>query len=171
MQGDLRCQTMALPFTNESFSLFVAQHAYEHSDCLHQCIEEIARVLAPEGVALILGFNPLGSWQPWLAWRKQLTTQSLHLRSAQSWRRLLLRERIDTLQIRFPGMFLPWWSPNASAALTSSQAQNPLARFGSSWLLLARKRRATLTPMRLRNRNKEFALQPGLLPGARRARV
>jgi len=171
MHGDVRCRAVHLPFANESFNLFVAQHAYEQCDRLQDCIEEIARVLAPEGIALIMGFNPLGTWRPWLAWRTRVARQSLHLHSAQSWRRHLLRERIDTLQIRFPGLLLPRARITSPGAPPGNETRNVFARFGSSWLLLARKRRATLTPMRLRDRNKEFGLQPGLLSGARRARA
>ena len=44
-----------------------------------------------------------------------------------------------------------------------------LGRFGASWLLIARKRRSTLTPLRLRSSNRELALNPRLAPGAHRA--
>lgn len=171
MLGDLCCGTFELPFLNDSLNLFVAQHACELGGDAGDCAQEIARVLAPEGIALILGFNPLGSWRPWLALQSRKMQQPIQLHSAQYWRRCLLRERIDTLQIRFPGVFWPRSPVGLTAAPESNHTHSPMGRFSSSWLLLARKRRATLTPMRLRTRNREFGLQPGLLPGAHRTRA
>ena len=160
--GALRCTPTQLPFASESFKLLVAQHVLEQIDDAEACLTELARVLAPEGVALILGFNPLGSWRPWLAWHAAY----VHLRSAQVWRSLLAREQIDTLQIRFPGSL---WPRTAPASTTQGAVSAALARFGSSWLLLARKRRSTLTPLRLRASARELALKPHLAPGTHRA--
>jgi len=166
--GDVECAVCALPFANDSFNLLVAQHAYENVAELDMCVQEIARVLVPEGIALIIGFNPIGTWRPWLAWQSRRTAETLRLRSAQDWRRHLARERIDTLQVRFPGTLVPRSSGDDSAASGTRGSRNPLAWLGSSWLLLARKRRNTLTPLRLRKRGRDFGLKPGLIPGTQR---
>jgi SAM-dependent methyltransferase len=161
LEGALRCAPGQLPFASESFKLLIAQHALEQLDDAESCAAELARVLAPEGVALILGFNPLGTWRPWLA----LHAAHLRPRSAHHCRVLLAREQIDTLQVRFPGSLWPHVNITAEPGAVSTR----LARFGSTWLLLARKRRSTLTPLRLRTSKRELALSPRLAPGAHRA--
>jgi len=161
LAGALRCEPGHLPFANESFKLLIAQHALEQVDEAEACAAELARVLAPEGVALILGFNPLGTWRPWLA----LHAAHLRPRSAHHCRMLLAREQVDTLQVRFPGSLWPHVDIAAEPGAVSAR----LARFGSTWLLLARKRRSTLTPLRARMAKRELALNPTLASGAHRA--
>lgn len=167
--GDLRCAPTQLPFASASFKLVVAQHVFERIDRPEECAGELARVLAPEGVALILGFNPLGLWRPWLMLNAPRGGSRLHLRSARAWQHLLAREQVDTLQVRYPGML--WPRPEQVAVAESSIFARMLGRIGSSWLLLARKRRSTLTPLRLRSGARELALSPSLAPGAQRARA
>jgi hypothetical protein len=109
----------------------------------------------------MLGFNPLGTWRPWLMQRGR----GLHLRTARVCRMQLARERIDTLQLRFPGLL---WPRARVATEPDGPARAPLARFGSSWLLIACKRRSTLTPMRLRNVARDAARASQLASGAHR---
>ncbi len=163
-EGSVSCELAELPFASESFKLLIVQHAFERIDHVQACAVELARVLAPEGVVLILGFNPLGSWRPWLASRAAGGSR-LRLRSARACQRLLAGEQIDTLQVRYPGVF---WPRACAIGQTPTRIETLLARFGSSWLLLARKRRSTLTPLRLRSGKRELALNPRLLPGAHR---
>ena len=167
--GALCCSPTELPFTNKSFQLLIVQHVLEHIDHNDGFGAELARVLAPEGVALILGFNPLGSWRPWLAWRSRRDGVHLRLHSARVWQQRLAREQIDTLQVRFPG----WLCVHDSAERTDAAVGLPAwpARFGSSWLLLARKRRSTFTPLRARAGARETAIKPHLVPGAHRDRA
>jgi hypothetical protein len=167
LEGAVRCAPWQLPFASESFKLLIVQHVLEQIDGADQCAAELARVLAPEGIALIVGFNPFGTWRPWLAWQHAQGAPHLRLQSAHAWRTQLAREQIDTLQVRFPGSL---W-PRANAAREPGSAARRFARLGSSWLLLARKRRSTLTPLRLRASKRELALNPHLAPGAQRARA
>ncbi len=161
LAGAVRCAPWQLPFASESFKVLIVQHALERIVDAEACVAELARVLAPEGIALMLGFNPLGTWRPWLMRR----ARGLRLRSARVCKAQLEREQIDTLQVRFPGEL---W-PRAKATTAPEQPTHSLlARFGSSWLLLARKRRSTLTPIRLRKLAREAVRAPQLAPGAHR---
>lgn len=168
LEGSLRCDPADLPFASESFKVLIVQHAFERIDCAQQCAVELVRVLAPEGVALVLGFNPLGSWRPWLVTRRLRGCPHLHLQSASAWQELFAREGVDTLQVRYPGCLWPHAGATRAIDQSRSRLASMLARFGSSWLLLARKRRSTLTPLRLRSNQRELALNPHLVPGARR---
>lgn len=166
LHGVARCDHDALPFANDSFKLVIAQHVLEQVDDAQTMASELARVLAPEGVALVLGFNPISPWRLWLsasAWRAGVT---LRIRSAQAWQQLLMREQIDTLQIRYPGA---WWPTPGGVATEKNATLTPFSRLRSSWLLLARKHRSTLTPLRLKSSAREMALKPRLAPGAHRA--
>jgi len=71
--------------------------------------------------------------------------------------------------VRFPGLLWPR-EVTGSEADSTQHFRGKLARFGSSWLLLARKRRSSLTPLRLRQATREVALSPRLVPGAHRVR-
>jgi SAM-dependent methyltransferase len=167
LDGDVKTTSSALAFANDSFQLVVAQHSLEFVDDVEACASEFSRVLAPEGVALVLGFNPFGSWRPWLAWQAARGAR-LSLRSSSEWQQLFARNQIETLQVRHPGVLLPN-DPTQPNGRYAQWLTDTFARFGSSWLLLARKRRSTLTPLRLRTPSRERALNPRLAPGAHRA--
>jgi hypothetical protein len=165
--GAVKTTTSALAFANDSFQLLIAQHSLELVDDVEACASEFSRVLAPEGTALVFGFNPFGTWRPWLA-LQAARGAPLHLRSSSEWRQLFARHQIDTLQVRHPGVLLPN-DPAQPRSRYDQWLTNAFARFGSSWLLLARKRRSTLTPLRLRTPSRERAINPRFAPGAHRA--
>jgi SAM-dependent methyltransferase len=165
LAGALRCIPAELPLLSGSCKLVIAQHVFEQLDAPAAAIGEFARVLAPEGVALILGFNPLSLWRPWLAGKSRGAATSLYPRSAQSCQQMLAAHGIETLQTRYLGASMPW---------RKTPTQNPewrslvLGRFAAGWLLLARKRRSALTPLRLRSKTRELAINPRLATGAHR---
>lgn len=164
--GRLQCAPDQLPLVSESCKLVVAQHVLERVDDPEKCVGELARVLGPEGVALIIGFNPLSLWRPWLAGKTRRSAASLRPQSAQSCGQALARHGVETLQTRYLGAMTPW---QRGADASAGDRRSPwLARLGGSWLLLARKRRSALTPLRLRPSARELALNPHLAPGARR---
>jgi len=162
--GSLRCEPWQLPFANESFKLVVAQHVLEQVAVPDDGAEELARVLAPEGVALLFGFNPISLWRPWVSRRLR---SGLQFASAGGWRQRLERAQLDVLQVRYVG---PWgpWAGAASGRQREARSLPVLGRFGASWLLIARKRRTTLTPLRLTTARADLKLNPTLVSGAHR---
>lgn len=52
----------ALPFAENSLDLVLLPHALELSADPHASLREVARVLVPEGRAVICGFNPASLW-------------------------------------------------------------------------------------------------------------
>jgi SAM-dependent methyltransferase len=162
--GSLRCEPGQLPFANESFKLVVAQHVLEQVAAPDAGAEELARVLAPEGVALLFGFNPASLWRPWVSRRLR---SGLQFASAGGWRQRLERAQLDVLQVRYVGPWGPWATADSDGP-GEVRALPVLGRFGASWLLIARKRRSTLTPLRLAAARADLKLNPTLVSGAHR---
>jgi hypothetical protein len=65
-------------------------------------------------------------------------------------------------------MWNPWSAAAAHDAGPAATWARSLGRFCGSWLLLARKRRSALTPLRLAAVRSDLKLKPSLVPGARR---
>jgi SAM-dependent methyltransferase len=160
--GSLRCEPGQLPFASESFKLVVAQHVLEQVAGADAGAEELARVLAPEGVALLFGFNPASLWRPWVSRRLR---SGLRFASAGGWRQRLERAQLDVLQVRYIGPWGPWAT---AETLAEARTLPVLGRFGASWLLIARKRRSTLTPLRPAAARSDLKLNPTLVSGAHR---
>src|SRR5262245_334959 len=55
LRGAVVSEAGLLPFANDSFKLLIVQHVFEQLREPQSCAAELARVLAPEGVALVLG--------------------------------------------------------------------------------------------------------------------
>jgi SAM-dependent methyltransferase len=171
LAGALSCAPSQLPFASESFKLIVVQHAAENIAEPALFSDELARVLAPEGVALILGFNPYSAWRPWLALQqRRMPGCAVRLQSPHRWETQLAQYDIDVMQRRYVGSFLPRASAAAQAPDDSARSLRWLSGLRGAYLLLARKRRSTLTPLRLRKAPRERAQAPRLVPGAGRAR-
>ena len=162
LAGDVHCAAHQLPFASESFKLIVAQHVLEQAAAADEAASEIARVLAPEGIALVFGFNPASLWRPWLSRRLAADWQ---FRAANGWREVLTRARLDVLQVRYSGLWNPW---SAETAGPGQAWPRSLGRFCGSWLLLARKRHSATTPLRLAAVRPDLKLKPSLIPGAHR---
>ncbi|AGX87691.1 class I SAM-dependent methyltransferase [Candidatus Symbiobacter mobilis] len=52
----------ALPFPANSLDLVILPHTLERATDPHGVLREVARVLVPEGVAVLTGFNPVSLW-------------------------------------------------------------------------------------------------------------
>lgn len=152
--GALRASAQALPFAADSVDVAVLCHLLEVEPSPHAALREVERVLVPGGHAVVVGFNPvslLGAWRltrrrarggPWAArfvgparlkdWLALLGFEVTGLRTTffrppLANRRLL--ERLDGLE-RLGARLWP--------------------TAGAAYLLVARKRVATLTPIKPR---------------------
>lgn len=147
-------QPEQLPFIGDSLDVLLLPHLLEFADDPHQVLREAERALIAEGHLLVLGFNPWSLWgiyrlligwrhlAPWCgrflgAWRVKewlsllgfdtVLVRHYYFRPPLRHSRLLQRLRfLERLGER-------WW---------------PI--FGGGYLLVARKRVATLTPIRPR---------------------
>lgn len=160
--GDLSCDPAALPFEGDSFRMVLMQHAAEVVADSHALLSEVARVLMPEGVVLILGFHPASLWRPWLYLRAREGLPAT-LRSPVAWQRDFARIGVDIHAIRRVG---PLWPRTGSVRAPRVTLNAPRA----SYLLIARKRRAALTPL-VPKPQRKFRLKPTLASGAHRVRA
>jgi len=149
LRGDLVCAPGALPYEDQSFQLVFAQHVGDALPADSGLLEELARVMAPGSLLLWSGFNP---WSPWLAWMHWHTRggravpRPVH---ADALRRRLQRAQLTTVGLDYLGTC--WPRRDSHAALdTGTRRGRLLAPLRGTYLLVARKQRAVLTPLRPR---------------------
>lgn len=163
----------ALPLASDSVDVLVLPHSLEFSSDPHALLREAERALVPEGHLVILGLSPWGSWAPWRLARASSgempwCERPLALSRVRDWVKLL------GLQVtRVQGYFYrpPLRSERVMRMLEwVERAGRRWPSLGGGYLLVARKRVVTLTPVRPRWRPRR-ALVPGLSqPGMRRNR-
>ncbi|UXI69621.1 class I SAM-dependent methyltransferase [Tahibacter amnicola] len=165
--GDATCQATALPFADDSFRLVLVQHAAEVVADPDALREELARVLEPGGIVMILGFRPLSAWRPWLMLQNRRYSP-LTLCSSGGWRDALADVGVDAYASRRIGPLLHRPAMAAPSA-RRPRWQSVLSPLRPSWLLLARKRTfgPRLEPGRISLR--EPAVRPRLASGTQRA--
>ena len=142
-----------LPFDGASVDLVLLPHTIDFSEDPRQILREVNRVLAPEGHAVILGFNPISFWglrrvftrrpppAPWCA-------NFLRLARVKDWLALLNFELTH-------GCMLYYRPPLQHAA--AMDRLRFLDKMGDRWwpmmaatyLLVAKKRVVGMTPLRV----------------------
>lgn len=160
-------QPTALPFTPDSLDVVVLSHVLEFSYDPHTVLREVERSLIPEGHVAILGFNPLSLWglvrlfrggKGQLPWCGHFMT----LTRLKDWLALL---GFDVVQQRRYCYRPPWQRPRLMQRLGFLERLGrrlwPL--FGGGYLLVARKRVVTLTPIRPRWRARRRIAVSGLV--------
>lgn len=156
----------ALPVAGDSIDLLLLPHVLAFADDPHQVLREAERVVIPEGHVAVLGFNP---WSLWglcrlvLGWRRQAPWCGRFLSPwrVKDWLSLLgfdtvlLHHMYYRPPLRHPGLlerlsFLERWGRRGWPIL------------GGGYLLVAKKRVATLTPIRPRWRPRRALVATGL---------
>lgn len=155
----------ALPMQADSVDAFVLPHVLDISADPHQVLREIDRCLVAEGHLIILGFNPLGWWglrRLLFGWRGRVPW-SLKFVSLQRLREWLSLLGFDTLQARYIFPHPPWHygRERAEGRLLQRLHHERWPLLAASYLLVARKRVATLTPVKPRWRPRRSLLAGG----------
>ncbi len=159
----------ALPVGTDLVDVVLLHHVLEFSEDPHQVLREVERVLIPEGHVVVVAFNPWSLWGGWRLLRRSFRRQEeapwsgrfLAPGRLKDWLGLL---GLEPVLLR-PVLFRP---PGLGEGLARRMA--PVARCAERWtpflagvaVLVARKRVATLTPIRPRWRPRR-----SLLPVAR----
>jgi SAM-dependent methyltransferase len=155
VEGAIRSDPSSLPIQTDSIDVLILPHTLEFADDPHQVLREAQRVLTAEGTLVILGFEPLGSW----ALRHRVAGRNyppglarfLSERRLADWLRLLsfdvdpARRHLYTLPFaRAQSGRLGRWAEGAGRSVWP--------RLSGAYLLVAKKRVFSMTPMRLKLR-------------------
>jgi len=153
-KGLFRGEAPALPVRGDSLDVLLLPHVLEFTPSPHEVLREAERTLVPEGHVVILGFNPLSPWQflRWaLGWRGRLPWCGCFYSAARvrDWLALL---GFEVTELRHYFWRLP---VQQSAILHRLAFLDRLGRrlwpiLGAGYVLVARKRVSTLTPIRPR---------------------
>ena len=162
----LYSQAGALPIATDSVDAVVLAHTLELERDPHQVLREAERVLIPEGHLLVIGFNP---WSLWGLWRLFLRrskevpwcTRFVSPSRVKDWLALLGFDITHEA-----GLFYRPPLPYAGLMKRLSFMEQAGRRFwpflGGGYVLLARKRVTTVTPIRLAWRRRARVM-PGLV--------
>jgi SAM-dependent methyltransferase len=162
----LRGSAAQLPLATDSLDVVVLPHLLEFDASPHQVLREVERVLIPEGHLVILGFNPwslfglrrlMQGWQDEAPWSGHFYTP-LRLKD---WLSLL---GFDIVLLRYYFYRPPLQQPLTMERLTRMDAlgQRYWPLLGGAYMLVAKKRVATLTPIKPRWRSTRNLINVGL---------
>jgi SAM-dependent methyltransferase len=159
----------ALPIVSDSIDVILLPHTLEFERDPHQILREVDRALIPEGHAVILGFNP---WSLWGLWRLLTFRRSnppwcgsfLSLTRIKDWLALL---GFDVVLIK-PFFFRP--PIQQEGIMRRLRFMEKLGarfwpRLSGAYVLVAKKRVATLTPIKPRWRPRRALVGAGKLAG------
>lgn len=149
--GELCCEDESMPIVADSLSLIYAQHVFESSRCGAELARELSQALAPEGSLLVMLLNSLSPWR--LSWH----SQGIAPVSAISVQRWFEDAGLQLQSAHGAGPLLPW---RLSQSEDSERQRFELAGLRASTLLIFRKHRPAMTPLRTRSAIR-FAAQPG----------
>lgn len=154
-----------LPLQSDSIDAFVLPHTLEVAGDPHQLLREIDRCLLPEGHLVILGFNPFGWWglrKLLFGWRGRVpwSLRFISLSRLKDWLSLL---GFDALKSAYLFPHPPWHygKPRAVHTLLQRLHRENWPLLAGTYVLVARKRVATLTPIKPRWRPRRALLAGG----------
>lgn len=169
----LRGSAEQLPLATDSLDVVVMPHLLEFESNPHQVLREVERVLIPEGNLVILCFNPwsmfglrrlLQGWRDEAPWAGHFYTPF----RLKDWLSLL---GFDTVLLRhyFHRPPLQHSSLMTKLAGIESVAQRLSSPLGGGYMLVAKKRVSTMTPIKQSWRSPRSLINVGLAePSARR---
>lgn len=143
-----------LPIATDSIDVLVLSHVLEFCTDPVAALKEVDRVLIPEGHALILGFNPLSLWGLWSGLGRRQQGPENPLRGAdtcsvprlRSWLALLGLEMVSVYYHSYRPPLAESPSPERLAFL-ETWGRRYWRPAGGGYVLLAKKRVSTLTPI------------------------
>ncbi len=152
--GELACEDARLPFANASLSLVYGLFVFESSPDPQALMAELARVLQPEGTALLLTLNPWGpSRLRWAFKGMRGFDPGLfagHVRAAG----------LDVQRRRYLG---PIWSAARASDVGEPPGPGLASRLRMASLVVARRRDPGVTPLRASAPSLKF--RPGMSAG------
>ena len=127
-----------LPFIDDAFDIVWLRHALELVSQPYDVLQEMVRILAPGGMLVIAGVHPFSAWAPWFYWITRGAAGGLH--SPLQLVHTLHRAGLDVVGTRRVGHLWP------TAGKIPPRDRAP---WGGGYVLLARKQRYLVTPLRI----------------------
>jgi SAM-dependent methyltransferase len=160
--GLIRSRTDALAIQSDAADAVLLPHTLEYEPDPHEILREVGRVLAGEGHLIVLGFRPFSSWGMRHLFARDGFPPGLDRligeRRLRDWLKLLGFEIVDSRRYLFT---LPWGAPQPTAHTFMERTGEMLwPMFAGGYLIKARKRVYTLTPIRPR-----WRLRPKVVGG------
>lgn len=167
----LIAEPAALPLQSDSVDVMLLPHTLEFEPDPHEVLREVARVLRGEGELLVLGFEPLGSWSLRDAFTRGGSPPGL--RRTISEKRLADWLKLLGFEVGAAERFL--YAPPLRSLYTAKVrawleriGRRAWPRLSGAYLLHARKRVHSMTPVRQRSRMRTAVIGVAE-PAARRA--
>lgn len=138
----IRAKAYALPLQSDSFDMVIVPHLLEFDTHRFQTMREIERVLKPEGVLIILNFNPSSLWV-----RYQFL---LDMKMSDSWQgHFIYRSRVlDWLKLlNFEVSNSSKFNLESTSTKQSGQFFNDFSFFFSAYAVRSIKRRYNIIPL------------------------
>lgn len=157
----------ALPFLPDSLDVLVLSHILEFADDPHGVLREVERTLIPEGHVVIMGFNPVSLWsfgRLLFGWKGKVPWcgHYLTVTRVKDWLALLGFEVVQSCYY--------FYRPPLQRArflrrlrLLEGLGKRLWPILGGGYLLVARKRVITLTPIRPRWKSRRRIVVDGLV--------
>lgn len=156
----IRSRTDSLAVASDSIDAVLLPHTLEYEPEPHEILREVGRILSGEGHLIVLGFRPLSSWGIRHLFAREGFPPGLERligeRRLRDWLKLLGFEIVDARRYLFS---LPWGSA-ASQSFLERSGERLWPLFASGYMIKARKRVYTLTPIRPR-----WRLRPKVVGG------
>jgi SAM-dependent methyltransferase len=167
----LVAEPAALPLQSDSVDVMLLPHTLEFAPDPHEVLREAARVLTGEGELVVLGFEPLGSW----SLRNAFTRGGCPPGICRTISAMRLADWLKLVGFEVGPAQRYLYAPPI-AGLRTARARNFLERFGrrawprfsGAYLVHARKRVHSMTPVRLRKRLRTAVIGGVAEPAARR---
>jgi SAM-dependent methyltransferase len=152
--GQLRCHDDQLPIADRSLSLVHALFVLESSPDPQALLQEITRVLKPEGIALLITLN---TWSPT---RLRWAIQGISGQAAAHAESMAREAGLEVLRRHYPG---PVWARDLRNQPANQRSNRMTDGLRAVSLLVLRHREATITP--IRNSGRTTSLRPGISVG------
>jgi len=142
----------ALPFAPDSIDVVLLPHVLEFDDHPHAVLREVERVLIPEGYVIIIGFNPISLWGLWHWFLKKRAIapwcgKFLPVWRIRDWLALLGFEEVELHTRFFSPPFQNDYLMN-KRYLLEHFGRRWVRNLGAVYILVAKKRVSTLTPLK-----------------------
>ncbi len=158
-RGDLLAATdTQLPFVDDAFQLVLIRHAQEVTQGASLLFAEAVRALAPGGTLVVTGVHPLSGWAPWLHWRGRHSPPVMHL--PLRLRGILRQSGLQIVRGWRVGGVLPHETVLSAINIKAC---------GGGYVLIARKQRQSVVPLRSRRAAIHHATNGRLSPSVRRS--